>query len=118
MRLMVMVVGLAFGCGVVFGQQAAPDEQEMKKRQARFREVMERFRNSPEYWEQRSTFERLEAESQKSGGVEKFRREVEEAAAKPETRMQRFDMEWLVRAAAASFEKRQQEERLRRDAMR
>lgn len=118
MRLMAMMVGLALGIGIALGQQAAPDEQEMKKRQAQFREGMERFRNSPEYWEQRATFDRLAAEAQQSGGLEKFRREVEEAAAQPEKRMQRFDMEWLVRTAAASFEKRRQEERLRRDAMR
>jgi hypothetical protein len=103
---------------MIFGQVAAPDEQELKKRQAQFREVMERFRNSPEYWEQRSVFERLAGEAQQSGGAERFRREIDEAASRPETRMQRFDMEWLVRTAAASFEKRHQEERLTRIGVR
>ncbi len=117
MKLTVMAVGLAIGSVWAFGQ-AAPDEQELKKSQAHFRAVMEQFRKSPEYWEQKATFDRLVAEAHQSGGAERFRRAVEEAALQLEPQRQRYDMEWLIRTAAAGFEKRRHEDHLRRSGMR
>lgn len=91
---------------------AQPD---VEKHREQFRRVVREFESSAEYREQRNAMERILSEARNSAAQVQMREAIRQAETDLAIQSRKSAFEWMIREAAASFERLDHQNRLRRD---